>query len=50
MKSGQTYKDVYTLEERKQKVEEQRQKYPDMIPIIVEKEKKCKLEEMDRRK
>ncbi|CAD8094250.1 unnamed protein product [Paramecium primaurelia] len=44
----QTYKDSHTLEERKKRVQEQLAKYPEMIPIIVEKIPGCKLPQLQK--
>lgn len=46
MKSGKSYKETYSLDDRIKKVKEQKEKYPDMIPIIVEKAKNSKLTEL----
>ncbi len=43
-----SYKETHPLEERIKKVLEQCEKYPDMIPIIVEKAKNSKLNELQR--
>lgn len=48
MKSGKSYKETYSLEDRIKKVKEQREKYPDMIPIIVEKAKNSRLTDLQR--
>ncbi|KAM3144492.1 hypothetical protein pb186bvf_003361 [Paramecium bursaria] len=42
------FKSEMSLEQRKQKTEGFKQRYPDKIPIIVEKHKKCNLKELDR--
>ncbi|CAK68691.1 unnamed protein product (macronuclear) [Paramecium tetraurelia] len=44
----QTYKDSHTLEDRKKRVQEQLAKYPEMIPIIVEKIPGCKLPQLQK--
>ncbi|CAD8104593.1 unnamed protein product [Paramecium primaurelia] len=44
----QTYKDSHNLEERKKRVQEQLAKYPEMIPIIVEKIPGCKLPQLQK--
>lgn len=43
-----TYKQSHKLEERIKRVKEQLDKYPNMVPIIVERGKKCKLPQLDR--
>lgn len=43
-----TYKESHTLEERKRRVAEQLEKYPNMIPIIVERGKKCNLPDLQK--
>lgn len=48
MKAKKTYKETHSLEERKKRVSDQKEKYPDMIPIIVEKGKNCKLRDLER--
>ncbi|CAD8193398.1 unnamed protein product [Paramecium octaurelia] len=45
---NQTYKDSHTLEDRKKRVQEQLAKYPEMIPIIVEKIPGCKLPQLQK--
>ncbi|CAD8123550.1 unnamed protein product [Paramecium sonneborni] len=47
-KKAQTYKDSHTLEERKKRVQEQLAKYPEMIPVIVEKIPGCKLPQLQK--
>ncbi|CAD8121153.1 unnamed protein product [Paramecium sonneborni] len=44
----QNYKESHTLEERKKRVQEQLAKYPEMIPIIVEKIPGCKLPQLQK--
>ncbi|CAK83957.1 unnamed protein product (macronuclear) [Paramecium tetraurelia] len=44
----QTYKESHNLEERKKRVQEQLAKYPEMIPIIVEKIPGCKLPQLQK--
>ena len=48
MNQQKSYKESHSLEERRRRVQEQREKYPEMIPIIVEKGKKCKLADLQR--
>ena len=43
---AKSYKASHSLEDRKLRVKEQKEKYPEMIPIIVERGKKCKLPEL----
>ncbi|KAM3136356.1 hypothetical protein pb186bvf_011491 [Paramecium bursaria] len=40
---SKTYKESHTLEQRIQRVKEELQKNPNLIPLIVEKKKGCKL-------
>ena len=41
-----SYKEIHSVDDRKQRVKEQKEKYPDMIPIIVEKGEICKLPDL----
>ena len=43
---AKSYKETHSVDDRKQRVKEQKEKYPEMIPIIVEKGKKCKLPDL----
>jgi hypothetical protein len=44
--STKPYKESHTVEERRKRVAEQLEKYPNMVPIIVERGKKCKLPDL----
>lgn len=48
MKQVKSYKETHSLEDRKQRVKEQKERYAEMIPIIVEKGKKCTLPDLVR--
>ena len=45
-----TFRETHTLEKRKAEAERIRAKYPDRIPVIVEKREKCEIPDIDKKK
>jgi len=48
--ASNTFKNKYSLEKRKEVAQRIRSKYPDRIPVIVEKSPKSKVPEIDKKK
>jgi len=49
-KEYRPFKEKYSLDQRKKELEKQKEKYPNMIPVIVEKHKSSKLAPLEKSK